>query len=122
MPGYDWKIIKRLYAIFCLPVDTATSADLILPSGSKNNMMNFASRLISINSAFWLIAIKIECCLLVNLTKKSIRELQRKTLNIGAKPCGPRACTARDPKGGTSTHSNIQIGETMCPTIYDMIR
>ena len=51
-----------------------------------------------------------------------INELQEKTLNIGVKPCGPRARTARGPKGGTSTPSNIQICETMCPTIYDMIR
>ena len=36
-----------------------------------------------------------------------IKELQQKTLNVGVKPCGPRARIARGPKGGTSTPSDI---------------
>ena len=87
------------------------------------------------NFAFWLNIIKMKCFLPVSrytneiltsgeFDKKhiSIKEFQRTTLKNRVKPCGPRARTARGPKGGTSTPSNIQTCETMCPSIEDMIR
>ena len=113
--GYDWIVINRFHVNFRLPVNTATGADCFLPSGCQNNMMKF---IFPFNCYKNIILPSGE----FNKRHDVIKDLQQNTLNIGVKPCGPRARTVRGPKGGTSTPSNTQIGGTMCPTIFDMIR